>query len=118
MYPPPSMECTLAKKSLNGKDLDEVIDVLKELSPLRAAFPLLVKLIQLSLIMTVSTAHCECCFSALKCINSYLRSTMAQDHLVRLAILSIEKEICKDLSLDKVVDQFAFRDKNRRIILT
>ena len=41
---------------------------------------------------------------------------MAQDQLVGLAILSIEKDISKDLSLDKVVDQFASRDKNRRII--
>ena len=43
-------------KSLNEKDLDEGIKVLKELCPLRAAFPLLVKLIQLSLTITVSTA--------------------------------------------------------------
>ena len=38
------MESTLTKKSLNGKDLDEVINVLKEPSPLMAAFPLLVTL--------------------------------------------------------------------------
>lgn len=42
------MECTLAKHTLNGKQLDEVIDVLHELSPLKAAFPLLVKLIQIA----------------------------------------------------------------------
>ena len=113
-----AMECTLAKKSVNGNDLDEVIDVLKELSPLRAAFPLLVKLIQLSLTVAVSTAQCERSFSALKCIKNYLLSAMAQDRLVGLAIHSIEKDISKDLSLDKVVDQFASRDKNRRIMLT
>ena len=38
------MECSLAKHTLNGKELDEVIDVLRELFPLKAAFPLLVKL--------------------------------------------------------------------------
>ena len=100
------------------KNFDEVINVLKELSPLRVAFPLLVKLIQLSLTIAVSTAQCEHSFSALKQIKSYLRSTMAQDRLVGLAVLSIEKDISKDLSLDKVVDQFASRDKNRRIMLT
>ena len=100
------------------KNFDEVINVLKELSPLRVAFPLLVKLIQLSLTIAVSTAQCERSFSALKQIKSYLRSTMAQDRLVGLAALSIEKDISKDLSLDKVVDQFTSRDKNRRIMLT
>ena len=43
------MECSLAKHNLNGKELDEVIDVLRELFPLKAAFPLLVKLIQIVL---------------------------------------------------------------------
>ena len=84
--------------------------------PLRATFPLLVKFIQLPLTIAVSTAQCERSFFALKRIKSYLWSTMAQDQLVGLAILSIEKDISKDLSLDKVVDQFASRDKNRRII--
>ena len=51
------MEYTLAKHTLNGKELDEIIDVLRELSPLRAAFPLLVKLIQIALTVAVSTAH-------------------------------------------------------------
>ena len=111
------MECTLAKHTLNGKELDEIIDVLRELSPLRAAFPLLVKLIQIALTIAVSTAHCERSFFALKRIKSYLRSTMTQQRLVDLAILSVEKELSQSLSLDSVVDQFASQDKNRRIML-
>ena len=55
-----------------GKKLDEIIDVLRELSPLRAAFPLLVKLIQIALTIAVSTAHYERSSSALKHIKSYL----------------------------------------------
>ena len=54
-----AMECTLAKHTLNGKDLDGVIKVLCELSPLKTAFPLLVKLIQIALTIAVGTAHCE-----------------------------------------------------------
>ena len=53
------MECTLAKHTLNGKELDEIIKVLRELSPSLAAFPLLVKLIQIALTTAVHTAHCE-----------------------------------------------------------
>ena len=111
------MECSLAKRTLTGKALNEVIDVLRELSPLRTAFPVLVKSIQIALTIAVSTAHCERSFSALKGIKSYLRSTMTQQQLIDLAILSIKKELSKNLSLDNVVDQFASHDKNRRITL-
>ena len=111
------MECSLAKHTLGGKDLEELIDVLRELTPLRTAFPILVKSIQIALTIAVSTAHCERSFSALKRIKSYLRSTMTQQRLVDLAILSIEKELSVNLSLDDVVHQFASKDKNRRITL-
>ena len=53
------MECTLARCSLNGKEMNEIIDVLKKLSALKTAFPLLVKLIPIALTIAVSTAHCE-----------------------------------------------------------
>ena len=111
------MECSLAKHTLNGKDLNEVIDVLCEFSPLRTAFPVLVKSIKIAVTIAVSTANCERSFSALKRMKSYLRSTMTQQRLVDLAILSIEKELSKNLSLDNVVNQFASYDKNRRITL-
>ena len=108
------MECSLAKHTLNGKDLNEVIDVLRELSPLRTAFPVLVKLVQIALTIAVSTAHCERSFSALKRIKSYLWSTMTQQRLVDLAILSIEEELSKNLSLDNVVNQFASYYKKQK----
>ena len=44
---------------MNGKELDKVIDVLRELCPLKVAFPLLVKLIQIALTIAVITAHLE-----------------------------------------------------------
>ena len=109
-----SMESLLAKRTLNGKDLSTISDVLQELSSLlETAFPSLGKLLQI----VVSTAHCERSFSALKRIKNYLRSTMTEQRLTNLAILSIERELSKVLSLDEVVDRFANKDKNRRIIL-
>jgi len=55
--------CSLAKHTLNEKDL---IDVLRELSPLKTAFPVLVKSIQIALTIAVRIAHREHSFSALK----------------------------------------------------
>jgi len=57
-----NMEATLAKRCLENKTMDDIIDVLKELSPLRSAFPSIFKLIQISLTISVSTAECERCF--------------------------------------------------------
>ena len=88
-----------------------------ELSPFKSAFPNLFKSIQISLTILVSTAQCERCFSALKRIKTYLRSTMNNERLANVAILSIEREIAKQISLEAVVDIFAAEDNNRKIVL-
>ena len=98
--------------------MEGISDVLTELYSLRTAFPLLVNLLQIALTMVVSTAHCERSFSALKRIKTYLRSSMTEQRLTDLAILSIEREVSKQISLDNVIDEFAAKDKNRRIILS
>ena len=83
----------------------------------KGAFSTLVQLLQIGLTTVVSTAQCERSFSALKRIKTYLRSTMSEQWLTDLAMLSIENELSGKLSLNEVVDQFAGTDKNRRIVL-
>jgi len=53
------MECTLASHTLADKELETINDVLLEITPLKSAFPNLVKLLQLALTIVVSTAECE-----------------------------------------------------------
>ena len=113
-----SIECTLARSTLNAKDLDSTSEVLQAIYSLKEAFPTLLKLLQIALTIAVSTATCERSFSALKRIKSYLRSTMSEQRLVDLAVLSIEKDLSQQLSLEEVINQFAGRDKNRRIMLS
>ena len=66
-----TMEAKLAKRTLAGKSkqMETISDVLLELQPLQAAFPTLVKLLQIALTICVSSAQCERCFSALKRIK-------------------------------------------------
>jgi hypothetical protein len=52
-----------------------------------------VKVIKLLLTIPVSTASAERSFSAMRRIKTYLRSTMGEDRLSALAILSIEKQL-------------------------
>ena len=83
-----STECMLAKRTLLKKDMECIGDVLSQLFPHRMAFPLVVKLLQIALTTAVSTAHCE---RSLKRIKCYLRSTMTEQRLADLAVLSIER---------------------------
>ena len=112
------LEAILAKRTLMKTAMECTIVVLKELSPLKDAFPTLFRLIQTALTICVSTASCERTFSALKRIKTYLRSSMQEERLVDLAVLSVERGISQTLSLEDVVDNFYDQDKNRRILLS
>ena len=70
-------------------------------------FPNLQTALQILLTMPVSVASCERSFSKLKIIKTYLRSTMAQERLGNLAILSTEKEAFNSVDFDQIIDQFA-----------
>ncbi|KAL4622082.1 hypothetical protein ACB092_06G271700 [Castanea dentata] len=56
------------------------------------------------LTIAVTVASAERSFSKLKLIKSYLRSTMSQERLSGLAILSIEKEMLAELECPKFVE--------------
>lgn len=66
--------------------------------------------------MPMTTAEAERCFSTLKRIKTFLRSTIGQDRLTALAMLSIEKQMIQDLSNfnELVIEEFTSR-KNRRL---
>lgn len=63
----------------------------------------------LRILLTIPTtvASAERSFSKLKLIKNYLRSTMSQERLDGLAMLSIESDIAEELDLEEVVKTFA-----------
>ncbi len=69
--------------------------------------------IKLFLTLPVTVASAERSFSKLKLIKTYLRSTMAQERLSGLAILSIEHKRALSLDLKRVVSEFAHRYAKR-----
>lgn len=108
-------ELPLVKRMLAKKSMQDMSDALLELAPLSAAFPVSLQLLQIAMTISVSTAKCERCFSALKRIKTYLRNSMSEQRLTDLAVLSIECDFSDSLELYLVMDNFAH--KNRRIIL-
>jgi hypothetical protein len=67
------------------------------------------------LTIPVTVASAERSFSKLKLIKSYLRSTMSQERLNGLAILSIEKNMLENLEYKNLISNFASQ-KARRMI--
>jgi len=57
----------------------------------------------LCLTVRVTVASAERSFSKLKLIKNYLRSTMGQERLCRLALLSIEASRAKSIDVDQVI---------------
>ncbi|XP_074266667.1 uncharacterized protein LOC141589946 [Silene latifolia] len=65
------------------------------------------------LTVPVTVASAERSFSKLKLIKTYLRSSMSQERLNGLAILSIEKELLKDIDVDVIINDFASQNAHR-----
>ena len=112
-------EALLAKNTLSNcsMELHNIKDVIKQLMPLKPGIPNIVNLLIIASTIAVSSATCERSFSALKRIKTYLRSTMGQQRLTNLALLSIEKDLTQELSLESFVDEFSDSDQNHRIML-
>ena len=102
---------------MENKEFSSLNDALLELKHLSEAFPNLVRLIKIAMTIAVSTAQCEHSFSTLKLIKNHLRSTMGDERLSNLAILSIERELSDAINLEEVVTEFSGLDNNRRIAL-
>ena len=68
------------------------------------------------LTISVSVASVERNFSKLKLIKSYLKLTMSQERLNRLAILSIEKGMLEKFDYKNLVKNF-ISQKSRKISL-
>ena len=63
--------------------------------------------------MPASNTTSERSFSALRCIKTYLRSTMGQERLNNLMSLHIHKEITDDLDLKDVATEFISGSEHR-----
>lgn len=68
----------------------------------------------LFLTLPVTVASAERSFSKLKIIKNYLRSSMTQDRLSSLALLSIENKRAQKMKLDEVIRVFASKKARRQ----
>ncbi|PRQ17899.1 putative HAT dimerization domain-containing protein [Rosa chinensis] len=76
-------------------------------------FPSVMVAYKILLTIPVTVASAERSFSKLKLLKSYLRTTMTQDRLNGLVILTVERNMLANVDYEKIIDDFA--SKNARI---
>ncbi|KAL5158733.1 Zinc finger MYM-type protein 1 [Glycine soja] len=93
-------------KEIIGLENDKPIDILNYIKRINY-FQNAYIAYRIMLTIPVSVASTEKSFSKLKIIKTYLRSTMSQQRLNGLALLSIEKEILNEINYNNLIDNFA-----------
>ena len=105
-------ELTVLRKVLQS-EINTPVETLTYIKRLDC-FPNACIAFRILLTIPVTVASAERSFSKLKLIKSYLRSTMLQERLNGLAILSIEKDILTKLEYKNLINIFASQ-KARKI---
>ncbi|KAL4092326.1 hypothetical protein QTP88_026849 [Uroleucon formosanum] len=79
-----------------------------------SSYPNLSTLYKIYYTLSISSATAERSFSRLKLIKTYLRSTIAEDRLSNLAVLSIERNVAEDMDYNNFIETFAKMKKRRK----
>uniref|UniRef100_A0A671TYV4 TTF-type domain-containing protein n=1 Tax=Sparus aurata TaxID=8175 RepID=A0A671TYV4_SPAAU len=93
------------------------VELVQFIEPYKDVFFELFRLCKIAVAIPVSSASCERSFSTLKRVKTCLRSTISDERLSNLGVLSIESKRAKALNMEDFVDRFAKQHKNRRILL-
>ncbi|XP_073151891.1 uncharacterized protein [Henckelia pumila] len=105
-------ELTFLKCSL-PREAKTTIDVVNYLKKMDGCFPNAQIAYKILLTIPVTVASAERSFSKLKLIKTFLRSTMSQEILNGLAMLSIEKEVTERLDYTDLISIFSSKTVRR-----
>lgn len=110
--------CLVYNQIYSEKESLQITEVLKFMisQDMVSSYPNLYVLYKIFYTLPVSSATAERSFSRLKLLKTYLRSTMCEERLSHLAILSIERNIAENIDFNRVIDTFSLM-KNRRKLL-
>lgn len=98
-----------------GMTTMEILNYLKE-KKLEEVFPNMWVALRIAVTLPVTVASAERSFSKLKLLKTYLRSTMSQERLNGLALMSINQEVSSKISFDDTINEFVIR-KSRQVKL-
>lgn len=99
-----SITCISDNQNQNLGSIKTIFELFS-LNNLKTEFPNLHAVLKISITLPVSSASCERSFSKLKLIKTRLRSTMGQESLEELMIISSEIDI--PINYDEIIKKFA-----------
>ncbi|XDV16533.1 hypothetical protein PO909_016205, partial [Leuciscus waleckii] len=97
---------TEERRKRKRKRMPELLNAIWKMQ-LQSIFGELCIVLRIFCTLPVTVAGGERAFSKLKLVKNYLRSTMGQDRLNSLAILSIESQLAKQLDFTDLITDFA-----------
>ena len=102
-------------KTLLPKDVTKSIDILNTIKSYweEDGFQTVWVAYRILLTILVTVVSAERSFSKLKLIKIYLRTTMSQERLSGLAMISIENEYLDKLNYDDLIEDFASKNARR-----
>jgi hypothetical protein len=83
---------------------------------MNTSYPLVYRLIELTLILPAATASVERVISAMSLIKTDLRSKMGDEWLNDLMICYVEKEIFRSISNEKIIEWFEAMKKRHMLV--
>lgn len=105
-------ELQLLQKHLQ-EDLHDTTSAILNFLKRANCYPTTCLAYRILLTIPITVASAERSFSKLKILKSYLRSTMSQERLNALAVISIEKEFLEKLDYESLIDDFASKNARR-----
>ena len=108
-------ELLVIKPMLQGKSLENILDLYRELYPFQSAFPVFLSILGYAITIPISSTTCERTFSKMKRIKTSVRNSMTDDRLNDLCLLAVERDVKIDFEL--LMDHFSTIHKNSRILL-
>ncbi|KAJ1685343.1 hypothetical protein LUZ63_016733 [Rhynchospora breviuscula] len=96
-------------------ELPQVAEIMIKVGMDRS-YPLVYRLIEMTLILPVATASVERVFSAMSIIKTDLRNKMGDEWLNDLMICYVEKEIFRSISNEKIIKRFEDMAKRRMLV--
>lgn len=97
------------------KEVNKAIEMLNYLKNMNGCYPDTMIAYRILLTISVTIGSVERSFSKLKLIKTHLRSTMSQEMLNGLAMLSIEKGSLENVIFEKSVNDLANNNATRII---
>ena len=89
-----------------------IVACLRKLGPHIAMFSEVAKLLELFLLLSVTSATAERSFSGLRRLKTFLRTRMSQELLNSLAILHVHKRMTREVDVLKAAKEFVGRSEH------